>query len=163
MQIHERIKILRNQRGLSQDALASMVGYHDRSSVAKVEAGKVDLSQSKIRAFANALGVTPAHLLGLEDAEANLQRAGLSWDAVAEEMGLTTRELEQILQNPEHPENAEKVACIANLLAVDLGADGSGITPREYKLVTLYRAASDKDRTVVDTVLGMEQDEKIKG
>lgn len=159
MQIHERIKILRKQRGLSQDALASMVGYHDRSSVAKVEAGKVDLSQSKIRAFANALGVTPTHLLGLDDAEANLHRAGLTWDAVGEEMGLPSWAIDPILQNTEHPEDTEKLARVANLLAADLGADGSGITPREYKLVTLYRAASNKDRTVVDTVLGMEQED----
>lgn len=159
VQIHERIKMLRKQRGLSQDMLASMVGYHDRSSVAKVEAGKVDLSQSKIRAFANALGVTPAYLLGLEDAEANLQHAGLSWDTVAEEMGLPSWAIDQILQNTDHPEVADKVIRVANLLAADMGSEGSGITPREYKLVTLYRTASDKDRTVVDTVLGMEQEE----
>ena len=65
METHEVIKQLREQRGMSQDALAEKVGYKDRSSIAKVEAGLVDLSQSKIAAFAKALGVSPAILIGV--------------------------------------------------------------------------------------------------
>lgn len=65
METYEMIRQLRIERGLSQDELANLVGYKDRSSVAKVEAGKVDLSQTKVAAFAKALGVTPAYLLGL--------------------------------------------------------------------------------------------------
>ena len=72
MQIHERIKALREQRGLSQEALALQVGYRDRSSIAKVEAGKVDLSQSKIAAFAAALAApsdeeATAHFIRCEE------------------------------------------------------------------------------------------------
>ena len=65
METHENIKILREQLGLSQEELARKVGYTDRSSIAKIEAGRVDLSQSKISAFAAALGVTPAQLMGI--------------------------------------------------------------------------------------------------
>lgn len=68
METHENIKHLREKRGLSQDSLAEKVGYKDRSSIAKVEAGLVDLSQTKISAFARALGVTPAQLMGIDDA-----------------------------------------------------------------------------------------------
>ena len=67
MELHEMIRHLREERGLSQGVLAEMVGYRDRSSIAKVEAGKVDLSQSKIAAFATALGVTPAYLMGIKE------------------------------------------------------------------------------------------------
>lgn len=63
METHENIKYLREKIGLSQEALAERVGYKDRSSIAKIEAGLVDLSQSKISAFASALGVTPAQLM----------------------------------------------------------------------------------------------------
>ena len=63
METFENIKYLREKRGLSQEELAAMVGYKDRSSIAKVESGLVDLSQSKIAAFAAALGVTPAQLM----------------------------------------------------------------------------------------------------
>ena len=67
MESYERIRALRVQRGLSQEELAHKVGYRDRSSVAKVESGKVDLSRSKIILFANALGVTPADILGPDE------------------------------------------------------------------------------------------------
>ena len=67
METHENIKYFRELRGFSQSQLAKMVGYNDRSSIAKVEAGLVDLSQSRIAAFAAALSVTPARLMGIGD------------------------------------------------------------------------------------------------
>lgn len=67
MEIHEMIKSLREAHGLSQEALAEKVGYKDRSSIAKVEAGLVDLAQSKISAFADALEVSPAYLMGWDE------------------------------------------------------------------------------------------------
>lgn len=66
METHQIIKALREQQKISQEELAAKVGYKDRSSIAKVEAGKVDLSQTKIAAFAAALGVTPAQLMGID-------------------------------------------------------------------------------------------------
>lgn len=70
MKIHQNIKRLREQRGMSQEALALKTGYKDRSSIAKIESGHVDLSQSKIAIFASVLGVTPAQLMGWEDSPA---------------------------------------------------------------------------------------------
>lgn len=67
METHENIRALREKLGLSQEALAEKVGYKDRSTIAKIEAGLVDLSQSKIAAFAKALFVTPAYLMGITD------------------------------------------------------------------------------------------------
>lgn len=67
MKIHENIRRLRENLGFSQGKLAEMVGYKDRSSIAKVEAGEVDLSQSKIAALAKALNVSPAYLMGYEE------------------------------------------------------------------------------------------------
>lgn len=72
MQTHENIKMLREKQGISQEELALKVGYKDRSSIAKVEAGKVDLTQSKIAAFASALYVTPAQLMGISDLDRTL-------------------------------------------------------------------------------------------
>ena len=71
METHENIKALREHLGLSQEELARKVGYTDRSSIAKIEAGRVDLSQSKISAFATALGVTPAQLMGISSPKGN--------------------------------------------------------------------------------------------
>ena len=67
METHENIKRLRENLGLSQESLAAKVGYKDRSSIAKIEAGLVDLPTSKIAAFASALGVSPAQLMGISD------------------------------------------------------------------------------------------------
>ena len=68
MTMYDRIRDLRIRNGMSQDDLAKATGYKDRSMITKIEAGKVDLSQRKITAFANALGTTPAYLMGWESA-----------------------------------------------------------------------------------------------
>ena len=73
LELYENIKRYRKAAGLTQEELARRTGYTDRSSIAKVEKGQVDLSQSKIKQFADALGTTPGHLLG--------------WDAEPEDLG----------------------------------------------------------------------------
>ncbi len=69
MNTYEKIKTLRIQKELSQDDLAKLIGYTDRSSIAKIEAGKVDLTESKIIAFSKALGVSPAFLMDLDTSD----------------------------------------------------------------------------------------------
>lgn len=69
LDVYKRIKDLRVEAGMSQGELAKKTGYNDRSSIAKIEAGKVDLSQSKIVAFAKALNTTTAYLMGAEAGE----------------------------------------------------------------------------------------------
>jgi len=62
--LYENIKHLRKARRMSQEDLAFKTGYTDRSSIAKIEAGEVDLPQSKIEVFANVFNVTPQYLMG---------------------------------------------------------------------------------------------------
>lgn len=59
-----RIKYLREQAKMSQTTLAEKVGYKDKTAIAKIEAGKVDLPQSKIIAFTKALNTSTAYLFG---------------------------------------------------------------------------------------------------
>lgn len=47
---------------MSQAELAKLMGYADKSMIAKIEAGKVDLTQSKIILAAKALKTTPEYL-----------------------------------------------------------------------------------------------------
>lgn len=61
--LYDRIRQCRIEKGYTQEQLASMLGYTDRSSIAKIEKGLIDLSQSKITAFANALGVSTLYLM----------------------------------------------------------------------------------------------------
>lgn len=53
---------------MTQQELAARAGYKDRSTIAKIESGVVDLQQSKIKKLAEILGVTPGELLGWESA-----------------------------------------------------------------------------------------------
>ena len=64
MTIYERIKYLREERGMSQQELAEKVGYKTASAVNKIELGLRDINQSKIVEFAKALNTTPSYLLG---------------------------------------------------------------------------------------------------
>ncbi len=66
--LYRNIKRLREEKGLSQEALAKLTGYTDRSSITKIEKGLVDLQQSKIELFAKALGTTSKDLVGWNDA-----------------------------------------------------------------------------------------------
>lgn len=66
MNTGERIKQLREERGLTQTELAQKIGYSDRSSVARIEAGKMDLTTRRVKEFAEALGVDTAKLMGRE-------------------------------------------------------------------------------------------------
>ena len=64
MTIGERIKIMREQLGLTQDELAIRVGYKHKTSVNKIESGERKLMQDKILAFAHALETTPEAIMG---------------------------------------------------------------------------------------------------
>ena len=59
-----RIKKLREELKMSQTTLAEKVGYKDKTAIAKIEAGKVDLPQSKISAFVKALNTSTSYLFG---------------------------------------------------------------------------------------------------
>ncbi len=64
LELYENIKKFRKKSEMTQDELAKLTGYTDRSSIAKIEKGEVDLPQSKIILFANALGVSAGTLMG---------------------------------------------------------------------------------------------------
>ena len=70
MELYNNIRKYRIERGLTQDQLARLTGYTDRSSIAKIEKGLVDISQSKLELFADVLKVTPGELMGKVDLSA---------------------------------------------------------------------------------------------
>lgn len=69
MELYKKIKEKREELNMSQDELAAKMGYKSRSSIAKIESGQNDILQSKIKAFAEALHTTPAHLMGWEESD----------------------------------------------------------------------------------------------
>lgn len=101
-----RIKELREGMKLSQSALAELVGYKDKTAVAKVEAGKVDLPQSKIIAFSKALNTTPSYLF-----DGNSSSSGNHLHTIAAHFDgdkYTDDELEEINQFAEFVKNKRK-------------------------------------------------------
>lgn len=70
MDLYKNIKERRQSLNMSQEDLAHLTGYTDRSSIAKIERGLVDLSHSKIELFAKVLRTTPGALLGYDSDEA---------------------------------------------------------------------------------------------
>lgn len=73
LQLYKNIKERRLKLELTQTELAKKLGYADKSMIAKIEAGKVDLPQSKILAFAEALRIEPGELMGWENESSNVE------------------------------------------------------------------------------------------
>jgi len=66
LDLYKNIKIKRKELNMTQTELALKMGYSDKSMIAKIEAGKIDLPQSKIEAFAKVLDTLPGALMGWE-------------------------------------------------------------------------------------------------
>lgn len=98
-----KIKSLREQQSMSQTTLAEKIGYKDKTAIAKIEAGKVDLPQSKISAFAKALGTTISYLFG-DDDSAPVVTLAAHFDGDE----YTAEELEEIKQFAEFVKNRRK-------------------------------------------------------
>ena len=64
---YKNIRQKRIELNMSQDELAKKTGYSGKSMIARIEHGEVDLPQSKIMVFANALDMTPCSLMGWND------------------------------------------------------------------------------------------------
>lgn len=64
--MYDRIKALRIESGMSQEDLAKLVGYKSRSMICRIEGGEVNISERKVKAFANVFGTTVEYLLNGE-------------------------------------------------------------------------------------------------
>lgn len=67
LQLYKNIKSRRIELKMTQSDLAQKLGYADKSMIAKIEKGSIDLPQSKIVAFAEALEVSPGDLMGWDE------------------------------------------------------------------------------------------------
>lgn len=67
MTIGERIARYREEKGLSQDELAAMLGYKSRATICKIELGKRNVPRDLIVKLSAILEVSPIDLLGVEE------------------------------------------------------------------------------------------------
>ena len=69
LELYKNIKERRLKLGMTQSELAEKLGYSDKSAIAKIESGKIDIPQSKIVAFAKALHTSPSELRGWDESK----------------------------------------------------------------------------------------------
>lgn len=69
VKLYDNIRRRRKELGMTQSQLAEKMNYADKSMIAKIEKGIVDLPQSKIASFARILETTPAKLMGWTDTD----------------------------------------------------------------------------------------------
>ena len=97
MELHERIRELREKKGMTQQELAELLGYKDRSTINKVEKGVNAVPTWAIGAYARALDVTIPELLGCEEAEKyNKEPDPLGSALVSLLTGLKPAEIEKV-------------------------------------------------------------------
>ena len=143
MTMYQRIKQLRAEKRMSQQDLALLTGYQDRSSIAKIESGAVDLPQSKILLFAKALGVTPAQLMGLSDV-------------------IPSDLVEDVLTAPEEKreELARRYGLDPSVFCSQNNSSQINLTEHERKVVLAYRSHPEL-QAAVDRVLLLEQEPPV--
>ena len=130
IEIGNRIKQLRTEKDMSQDELAKRSGYGSRSTINKIELGINDVPQSKIKAIAEALGVSVGTLL--------------CWDEFDEKHD--TKKIQKEVNLIEHIEQQHgKTASEAFGMYVQLDSDDQGEIRGEMKQMLKAEKYSAKD------------------
>lgn len=155
LKLYSNIKRLREERGLSQDALAKLTGYTDRSSITKIEKGLVDLQQSKIELFAKALGTTAKDLVGWDDMDESHHHKGVVinvYGCVA--AGIPLEMIEDIIDTEEIPEEMAKTG---EFFGLQIRGDSMEPRMKEGDVV-IVRKQDDAESgdTVIATVNGTD-------
>ena len=68
-QVGKRIADRRRELGLTQEELASRLGYKSKASVNKIELGLRIIPAAMVAQFAKALHISPGYLMGWEEDE----------------------------------------------------------------------------------------------
>lgn len=74
MDTYDRIRTARKVLGMTQTDLAKKCGYADKSMIARVENGQVDIHLSKLKMIAKALGVSAEYLFGVAPNQDQIDR-----------------------------------------------------------------------------------------
>lgn len=115
MELAEKVKMRREQLGLSQEELALRMGYKSRSSINKIETGR-PVTQKIIVRLAEALGVSIPYLMGWDEKPAEeLQGMGALAGAVLSDPA--TMEMVQDYLSLSMADQATVRALVASLAA----------------------------------------------
>lgn len=155
LDLYKNIKRLREEKGLSQDALAKLTGYTDRSSITKIEKGQVDLQQSKIELFAKALGTTSRELVGWDEQQPISSSKGVKIKVLGRvAAGIPIEAVEDIIGTEEITEQMARAGEFFGLLI-----KGDSMEPRIYEGdIVIVRKQDDAEsgEIVIATVNGTD-------
>lgn len=98
--IGKKIKLRREQLGITQEELAKKLGYTSRTTINKIENGTNEVRQNMVEKFAQALQCSPLYLLGWDDEPENDWYHSDSQESYYLDAE-TTRIAEQIHHSPE--------------------------------------------------------------
>ncbi len=101
MTIYERIRMLRELKGMSQAKLAEKCGYEGKSMISRIESGQIDLQLSKFVLIAKALDVDPIYLMGFDDEQGNEDDALLLDDLIRKARSLDSEDKARIAERIE--------------------------------------------------------------
>jgi repressor LexA len=74
MTVGERIAQYRQEKGLSQEELAHLLGYKSRSTINKIEKGERDVPRKMIAQLSIVLNVNPLDILGENEKSPSLSK-----------------------------------------------------------------------------------------
>lgn len=153
MTIGERIKKRREELGLTQAELAERLGYKSRAAICTVEKDKEDMTTTRIRKYAMALGVSPGYLMG--------------WEPEADEDYTYAIPVDNI-EFAKKEKKIEKRLDISfdNHLVLEYDKpDDAAMVMRAMKYYELYQNASQEIQSAVDAILKSvqpsEQDQRL--
>lgn len=119
MDIGTKIRNAREAKGLTQSELGKRCGT-TKQTIFKYESNLVtNIPMNRLLKIADALEISPAYLMGWEDAKAALNEAGWGIEDLASEMGMPIKVLEKAVSTTDikSPELLKKIIQIAELLA----------------------------------------------
>ncbi len=129
LDLYKNIKARRIELNMTQTELAKVLGYADKSMIAKIEKGVVDLPQSKILAFANALYIAPGDLMGLDGIKKNISQKGITINVLGRvAAGIPIEAIEDIIDTEEI---TEEMARTGKFFGLQI--HGDSMEPRMYE------------------------------
>lgn len=159
--LYRNIKQLREEKGMSQDNLAKLTGYTDRSSIAKIEKGLIDLQQSKIELFAKALGISSRDLVGWDNniapiiGETKQKKKGVTINVLGRvAAGTPIEAIENIIDTEEI---TEEMASTGEFFGLQI--DGDSMEPKMSKgdvVIVRQQDYAESGDTVIVTVNGTD-------
>lgn len=150
--LYDNIRRRRIELNISQQELANKLGYTSRTTIAKIEAGKIDLSYSKIEAFAEVLDISPGILMGWT-MPTNIS----AWRYKAIENGQIVTKIHGLVDN----KNVNYQYDIENNSPIpfDISPNTFILSENEKELISAYRNKPEM-QPAINKILGIETETK---